>query len=98
MAMRVRRFMSSVRRGRPGRIFSPARSAATQTRVSCARPATGIVQISHSIWAPPNSPCPKVRPDTIRMFSRTGAAAAAAKRPTAFSAPDRSAASEIVRM
>jgi hypothetical protein len=35
---------------------------------------------------------------TRMMFSRSGAAAAAAKRPVAFRTPDRSAASEMKRM
>ena len=89
--------MSGLSRGRTSVNRKPARAAACQTSASCAMPATGTAQAK----AKPKSQ-PKVlaalMADIKITFRRTGAAAAAAKRPVAFSTPDKSAASEINRM
>ena len=89
--------MSGVSRGIPGRTLMPARSAAIQTRASCAAPASGIVQTSQSTTSPPSA-APTAMAMMTKTLSRIGAAAAAAKCPVALSAPENSAASEISRM
>ena len=60
-------------------------------------PATGTAQIRYWITSPPRT-APRPIDRQTRMFSSTGAAAAAAKWPVAFSAPENSAASEISRI
>ena len=97
MATRKSRFMSLVQTGRPGRRRMPARSAATQTSASWATPAKGMAQTSHSIISPPMA-LPVTMAIITKMLSSTGAAAAAAKWPVAFSAPEKSAASEMKKI
>ena len=76
---------------------SPARSAAIQTSPSCAAPANGTVHTSARIADPPTSQATAMAAASM-TFSSTGAAAAAANRPAALSAPEASAASEMNRM
>ena len=89
--------ISGVQRGRPGRRAKPAAAAARQVRKSCARPATGIDQISQFTTTPPVS-APMAIAVMTKMFSSTGAAAATAKRPVAFRMPENKAESDMHRM
>jgi hypothetical protein len=73
---------------------SPARVAACQTSVSCATPATGMVQTTARTTSVPRYIAPVIAPISNTLRS-TGAAAAAPNRPAAFSTPENSAASEM---
>ena len=91
----------------------PARLAAHHTSASCAMPAIGTDRASvlpicrpRALSMPrPNASDPsrpRAAPTSTAMikmmFSTTGAAAAAIKRPVAFNTPDTSAASEMKRI
>ena len=91
------RFSAGVQRGRTGRRVIPARRAAITTNVSWAMPATGTPHASAMPMSPPRQATTLIA--AIRtMFSSTGAAAAAQKRPSAFRTPLASAASEMNRI
>ena len=88
--------------------------AASRTRTAWAMPAITAAQTSIVPWCSPSTaprpgmssvtasasrPVWAIRTAPIRMtLSSTGAAAAAANRPSEFSTPDRSAATEMNRM
>ncbi len=89
--------MSGVSRGMVGRKLHPVRCASHHTSPSCASPVIGVAQASVS---PRSQPCqrPSSIATTNSRFSSTGAAAAAVKRPLAFSTPPIIEASEISRI
>ena len=75
----------------------PARDAALHVRASCATPANGIVQTSHSTTGASAARAANMAAMTM-TFSSTGAAAATANRPVAFRIPEKSAASDMKKM
>ena len=96
-AMTARRLRSGVSLGRLGTSRKPAFAAARQTNASCTMPPMGTAHVSAHPVDRPNEGAASIAPIST-TFKATGAAAAAANRPVAFSTPDSSAASEISRM
>ena len=89
--------MSGVSRGRRGRNRQPVRRASHQTRPSWAIPVSGVAHASVSPMSQPNR-SPRNIATMNSRFSSTGAAAAAVKRPFAFSTPEIIEAIEISRI
>lgn len=91
------RLSSGVSRGIRGRIVSPALRTPIQIIANCAMPESGTDQISHRPASPPEA-SPITSAEIITTFIMIGAAAATAKRPSAFRMPLSSAVSEMKRM
>ncbi len=103
--MMASRRISGVQRGIRSTGANPARAAAYQTSASCATPATTTATDRYIPCSAPSgapaaaSPRSASTSATTRIrFNSTGAAAATANRPVAFSTPDNSAQSEMNRI